>query len=90
MPSVSWYAERRGVAALLRVARGRPHLRRCAAPSWQARPVRVVYSECVPSLDCALRRERQLKRWSGEKTQRLPTAGHEPSCDAKPPPNRLS
>jgi predicted GIY-YIG superfamily endonuclease len=34
-------------------------------------PVRVVYSEYVPSLDCARRRERQLKRWSGEKKEAL-------------------
>ena len=35
------------------------------------RPVRVVYSESMQSLEDARRRERQLKRWSGRKKEAL-------------------
>ena len=35
------------------------------------RPVRILYSERIPSLDDARRRERQLKRWSGQKKEAL-------------------
>ena len=35
------------------------------------RPVQVVYSERLPSLHDARRRERQLKRWSGRKKEAL-------------------
>ena len=37
------------------------------------RPVKLVYSETFDSLAAALRREKQLKRWSGEKKQALIT-----------------
>src|SRR5918994_7057912 len=37
------------------------------------RPVKLVYSETFDSLASALRREKQLKRWSGEKKQALIT-----------------
>ena len=44
--------------------RGGPH-------TAKRRPVKVVYAERAPSLDCARRRERQLKRWSGQKKEAL-------------------
>ena len=35
------------------------------------RPVRIVYSETHDSLEAAVRRERQLKRWSAQKKEAL-------------------
>ena len=35
------------------------------------RPVQIVYSEGHGSLTAAVRRERQLKRWSGQKKEAL-------------------
>lgn len=38
------------------------------------RPVALVYSESFATLDAAVARERQLKRWSGKKKDALITA----------------
>ena len=35
------------------------------------RPVRLVYSEAFESLSDAVKREKQLKRWSGQKKEAL-------------------
>ena len=35
------------------------------------RPVRIVFSETITSLNAARERERQLKRWSGKKKEAL-------------------
>lgn len=37
------------------------------------RPVKLVYSEAFDSLDSAVRREKQLKRWSSQKKHALVT-----------------
>jgi putative endonuclease len=55
-------------------AREEAHNRGTAAQyTARRRPVKIVYSEALDSLAAAIRRERQLKRWSGEKKKALIT-----------------
>ncbi|OGQ75590.1 MAG: hypothetical protein A3G94_01430 [Deltaproteobacteria bacterium RIFCSPLOWO2_12_FULL_60_16] len=44
---------------------------RGAAYTFKHRPVSLVYSEALPSEDEAVRRERQLKRWTRAKKKAL-------------------
>jgi putative endonuclease len=44
---------------------------RGAAHTYKHRPVRLVYSEAFDSETAAVRRERQIKRWSHDKKQAL-------------------
>ena len=42
-----------------------------AAFTARRRPVRIIYAEEYPSVERAMARERQLKRWSREKKEAL-------------------